>query len=161
MQVRVCLWQIPWNGKGKRPHTMWMFEYRKVSCLYILIELSSPRKSKYRCNVVMYCMNALRWMHVICGLTNDWNGELMIILELFRRLLWMQDSHDQLAARNALWKSKVVWMIRLWSKEYLNLSSNCMNAVTIPCNVSMIMIAWRKWALIILMWLTAGSIWIL
>ena len=23
---------------------MWIFEYRKVSCLYILIELSSPRK---------------------------------------------------------------------------------------------------------------------
>ena len=40
---------IPWSGKGKRPHTMWMFEYRKVSCLYMLIELSSPRKVKYRC----------------------------------------------------------------------------------------------------------------
>ena len=35
---------IPWNGKGKRPHTMWIFEYRKVSFLYILIEFSSPRK---------------------------------------------------------------------------------------------------------------------
>ena len=35
---------IPWNGKGKRPHTMWIFEYIKVSCLHILIELSIPRK---------------------------------------------------------------------------------------------------------------------
>ena len=84
-------------------------------------------------NVVMHCMNALRWMHVILWRTNDWNDELLIILELFRRLLWMQDNHDQLAARNALWKSKVVQMILLWSKEYLNISFNCMNDVTMPC----------------------------
>ena len=43
------LMTIPWNGKGKRHHTMWIFEYRKVECLYMLIELSSPRKVKYRC----------------------------------------------------------------------------------------------------------------
>ena len=99
-------------------------------------------------NVVMHCMNALRWMHVILWITNGWNDELMTIQEPFQRLLGMQDSHDQLAARNALWKSKVVWMIRLWSKEYLNISFNCMNDMTIPCNVSMIMIAWSKWVLV-------------
>ena len=109
---------------------------------------------KYRCNVVMYGMNALRWMHVISWVTNSWNDELMIILEPFRRLLWMQDSHDQLAARNALWKSKVAWMIHLWSKEYLTTPFNCMNAMNIPCNVSMMMITWSKWALGTLMWLT-------
>ena len=51
---------IPWSGKGKRPHTMWIFEYRKVSFLYILIELSSPRKASIGANVVIHCMNALR-----------------------------------------------------------------------------------------------------
>ena len=99
---------------------------------------------KCRWNVVMYGMNALRWMHVISWVTNSWNDELMIILELFRRLLWMQDSHNQLAARDALLKSKVVQMIRLWSKGYLNISFNCMNDMTIPCNVIMIMIAWSE-----------------
>ena len=111
--------------------------------------------------VVMHCMNALRWVHETLWITNGWNDELMMILELFQRLLWMQDSHDQVASRNALLKSKVVWMICLWSKEYLTTPFNCMNAVTIPCNVSMIMIAWSKWALKTLMWLTTGSIWIL
>ena len=98
-------------------------------------------------NVVMHCMNALRWMHVILWRTNGWNDELMTIQEPFQRLLWMQDSHDQLAARNTLLESKVVWMIRLWSKEYLTTSFNYMNDMTIPCNVSMIMIAWSKWVL--------------
>ena len=122
----------------------WMYAYEGVN----------DWLHKCRCNVVMHGMNALRWMHVILWRTNDWNDELLIILELFRRLSWMQDSHEQVAARNALLKSKVVWMIRLWSKEYLTTSFNCMNAVTIPCNVSMIMIAWSKWALRTLMWLT-------
>ena len=36
----------------------------------------------------------------------------------------------------------------LWSKEYLNISFNCMNDVTIPCNVSIIMIAWSKWVVV-------------
>jgi len=109
---------------------------------------------KCRWNVVMYGMNALRWVHVKLWITNSWNDELMIILEPFQRLLWMQDSHDQLAARNTLLESKVVWMIRLWSKEYLTTSFNCMNDMTIPCNVSMMMIARSKWALRTLMWLT-------
>ena len=33
------LMTISWNGKGKRPHTMWILEYRKVSYLYMLIIL--------------------------------------------------------------------------------------------------------------------------
>ena len=112
-------------------------------------------------NVVVHCMNALRWVHVILWMTNDWNDEVMTIQEPFQRLLWMQDSRDQLTARNALWKSKVVWMICLWSKEYLKTSFNYMNDMTMPWNVSMIMIAWRNEFWYILMWLTAGSIWIL
>ena len=95
-------------------------------------------------NVVRHCMNALRWMHVILWRTNGWNDELMISLEPFQRLLWMQDSHDQLASRNALWRSKVVWMMCLWSREYLTTSFNYMNDVITPCNISMIMIAWSK-----------------
>ena len=59
-----------------------------------------------------------------------------------------QGSNDQLVAGNALWKRKVVQMMRLWSKEYLNLSFNCTNDVTIPCNVSMMMIALSKWVLV-------------
>ena len=43
-------------------------------------------------NVVMHCMNALRWVHVMLWITNGWNDELMTIQELFQRLLWMQDS---------------------------------------------------------------------
>ena len=43
-------------------------------------------------NVVMHCMNALRWVHEILWITNGWNDELMIILEPFQRLLWMQGS---------------------------------------------------------------------
>ena len=46
-----------------------------------------------------------------------------------------EGSHDQLATENALGKSKVVQMIRLWSKEYLNISFNCINDVTAPYNL--------------------------
>ena len=46
-----------------------------------------------------------------------------------------EGSQDQLAAGNALWKSKVVQMIHLSSKEYLNISFNCINDVTVPCNL--------------------------
>ena len=122
--------RYPWLGHGmveciSIPESMqgsveWTC-IKKILWILLLCIECMPMKGvndwlhKCRCNVVMYGMNALRWMHVVCGLTNDWNGELMIILELFRRLLWMQDSHDQLATRNALWKSKVVWMIRLWT----------------------------------------------
>ena len=71
-----------------------------------------------------------------------------------------EGSHDQLAAENSLGMGNLVQVIRLWSKKYLNISFNCINDVTIPYNVSMIMIAWSKWVLVILMWLTTGSIWI-
>ena len=46
-----------------------------------------------------------------------------------------EGSRDQLAARNVLWKSKVVQMIHLGSKEYLNFSFKLHNDVTIPCNL--------------------------
>ena len=46
-----------------------------------------------------------------------------------------EGSHDQLAAENSLWKRKVVQMMRLRSKEYLNLSFNCINDLTVPCNL--------------------------
>ena len=46
-----------------------------------------------------------------------------------------EGSYDRLATRNALWKGKVVQMIRLGSKEYINISFNYINNVTIPCNL--------------------------
>ena len=46
-----------------------------------------------------------------------------------------EGSHDPLAPVNALWKSKVAQMIRLCSKDHLNISFNFLNDVAVPCNL--------------------------
>ena len=103
MQVRAWLWQFHGVVKVRDliPCGCWNIGRCHV---YIYVDDIDYSNASYM-NGTWYveCIEMNAWD---IWMNNDWNDELMIILELFQRLLWMQDSHDQLTAKNALWKEQ-------------------------------------------------------